>query len=114
MIRRPPRSTLFPYTTLFRSSIITRALGPEAHVDVDTHTLRGRDGDVFLLCSDGLTTMVKEPLIAETLRTAAFLEDAGERLIDAANDAGGRDNITVILVRLEEVAGEIGRRSCRG
>jgi protein phosphatase len=84
-------------------SIITRALGPEGHVDVDTRTWPARDGDVFLLCSDGLTTMVKEGLIADTLRTAPSLRDAGERLIDAANDAGGRDNITVILVRLEDV-----------
>jgi PPM family protein phosphatase len=86
-------------------SIITRALGPEGHVDVDTRTLRARDGDVFLLCSDGLTTMLKEGHIAETLGGAPSLRDAGERLIDAANDAGGRDNITVILVRLEEVDG---------
>ena len=86
-------------------SIITRALGPEGHVDVDTLTLRARDGDVFLLCSDGLTTMLKEAYIAETLGAAPSLRDAGERLIDAANDAGGRDNITVILVRVEEVGG---------
>ena len=84
-------------------SIITRALGPEGHVDVDTRTLRARDGDVFLLCSDGLTTMLKEGHIAETLSGAPSLRDAGERLIDAANDAGGRDNITVILVRLEDL-----------
>ncbi|HEX8085848.1 MAG TPA: Stp1/IreP family PP2C-type Ser/Thr phosphatase [Solirubrobacteraceae bacterium] len=89
-------------------SIITRALGPEEHVDVDTRTLRGRAGDVFLICSDGLTTMIKEALIAETLRSAPSLHDAGERLIEAANDAGGRDNITVILVRLEEVEGGAG------
>ena len=86
-------------------SIITRALGPEGHVDVDTRTLRARDGDVFLLCSDGLTTMLKEGHIAEALGGAPSLRDAGERLIDAANDAGGRDNITVILVRVEDVDG---------
>ena len=86
-------------------SIITRALGPEGHVDVDTRTLRARDGDVFLICSDGLTTMLKEGHIAETLGAAPSLRDAGERLIDAANDAGGRDNITVILVRVEDVDG---------
>ncbi|HEX8205342.1 MAG TPA: Stp1/IreP family PP2C-type Ser/Thr phosphatase [Solirubrobacteraceae bacterium] len=86
-------------------SIITRALGPEGHVDVDTRTLRARDGDVFLICSDGLTTMLKEGHIAETLSGAPTLRDAGERLIDAANDAGGRDNITVILVRVEDVRG---------
>jgi PPM family protein phosphatase len=86
-----------------QSSIITRALGPEPQVEVDTRTWPARDGDVILLCSDGLTTMVKEGLIAETLRTASSLREAGERLIDAANDAGGRDNITVILLRLEDV-----------
>jgi protein phosphatase len=86
-------------------SIITRALGPEGHVEVDTQTLRGRDGDVFLICSDGLTTMLKEAHIAETLRSSPSLRAAGEQLIDAANDAGGRDNITVILVRLEDVDG---------
>ena len=90
-------------------SIITRALGPEAHVDVDTRTLAARDGDVFLLCSDGLTTMLKEGLIGDTLRGAPSLLDAGERLIDAANDAGGRDNITVILVRVEDVEGGAAR-----
>jgi protein phosphatase len=90
-------------------SIITRALGPEGHVDVDTHTWPARDGDVFLLCSDGLTTMLKEGLIADTLRGAPTLHDAGERLIDAANDAGGRDNITVILVRVEDVQGAAAR-----
>jgi PPM family protein phosphatase len=89
-------------------SIITRALGPEGHVDVDTRTLRARDGDVFLLCSDGLTTMLKEGHIAEMVASAPSLRDAGQRLIDAANDAGGRDNITVILVRVEEVGATAG------
>jgi protein phosphatase len=85
-------------------SIITRALGPEADVEVDTHTWPARGGDVLLICSDGLTTMVGEDAIAAELRTARSLEDAGHALVDAANAAGGRDNITVVLVRLEEVA----------
>ncbi len=84
-------------------SIITRALGPEADVEVDTHTRPAHDGDVFLICSDGLTTMIGEDRIAEVLAAARSLEDAGHALIDAANDAGGRDNITVVLFRLEEV-----------
>jgi len=85
-------------------SIITRALGPEADVEVDTHTRPAQDGDVFLICSDGLTTMIGEAQIAELLSGARDLEDAGHALIDAANAAGGRDNITVVLLRLEEVA----------
>jgi PPM family protein phosphatase len=84
-------------------SIITRALGPEAAVEADSHTWPARDGDVYLLCSDGLTSMVSEAQVGEVLAAAASLSDAGRRLIDAANAAGGRDNITVILFRLEEV-----------
>jgi protein phosphatase len=84
-------------------SVITRALGPEGTVEVDTRTFRARAGDVYLLCSDGLTTMLAEEAIAEVLRTHRRLRDAGEALIAAANEAGGRDNITVVLLRLEEV-----------
>jgi PPM family protein phosphatase len=84
-------------------SIITRALGPEPEVEVDTFTQRGRDGDVLLLCSDGLTSMVSEAEVAAILRGAADLRSAGRDLVAAANEAGGRDNITVVLVRLEEV-----------
>jgi PPM family protein phosphatase len=84
-------------------SVITRAVGPEARVEVDTQTSSARHGDVFLICSDGLTTMVPEPQVEELLTSAASLEDAGHALIDAANAAGGRDNITVVLFRLEDV-----------
>ena len=84
-------------------SIITRALGPEPDVVVDTRSWRGVAGDVFLLCSDGLTSMVPEPQVADIVRSARTLPDAGHALIDAANAAGGRDNITVVLFRLEEV-----------
>ncbi|MDX6689099.1 MAG: family protein phosphatase [Solirubrobacteraceae bacterium] len=84
-------------------SVITRALGPEPDVRVDTHSWRGEAGDVYLLCSDGLTSMVSESRVADIVRTAANLQDAGRKLIAAANDAGGRDNITVLLFRLEEV-----------
>ncbi len=84
-------------------SVITRALGPEGAVEVDTRSFRARPGDVYLLCSDGLTTMIGEEQIAATLLAHQRLRDAGEALIAAANHAGGRDNITVVLLRLEEV-----------
>ncbi len=86
-------------------SIITRALGPEETVEVDTRSFRARAGDIYLLCSDGLTSMVPEARLAEVLRlhAGAPLRDIGEALIAEANHAGGRDNITVILLRLEEV-----------
>jgi len=84
-------------------SIITRALGPEPDVLVDTRSWAARDGDVILLCSDGLTSMISETQVADILREATGLEQAGRALIAAANRAGGRDNITVVLFRLEEV-----------
>jgi PPM family protein phosphatase len=84
-------------------SIITRALGPEPDVEIDTSSYRARDGDIYLLCSDGLTTMVSEAQVAQILLQNPRLADAGEALLRAANEAGGRDNITAILFRLEEV-----------
>ncbi|MEA2276120.1 MAG: family protein phosphatase [Solirubrobacteraceae bacterium] len=86
-------------------SIITRALGPEAGVQPDTHTWPARDGDVYLICSDGLTSMVPETRVGELVQSASSLSSAGRALIDAANAAGGRDNITVVLFRLEDVGG---------
>jgi protein phosphatase len=83
-------------------SIITRALGPEREVEVDTMTYRARPGDVYLLCSDGLTTMLREERIEAVLSEAPSLDEAVERLVGEANDAGGRDNITVVAFRLDE------------
>jgi protein phosphatase len=92
-------------------SVITRALGPEGTVEVDTRSFRARSGDVYLLCSDGLTTMLAEERLLALLLANARLRDAGEALIAAANEAGGRDNITVLLLRLEEV--ELGEAAVR-
>jgi protein phosphatase len=84
-------------------SIITRALGPEPDVEVDTWTYPARAGDVVLLCSDGLTSMISEGRVREILAEHDNLDEAADALIRAANDAGGRDNITVVLFRLEEL-----------
>jgi serine/threonine protein phosphatase PrpC len=84
-------------------SIITRALGPEERVRVDTLTVQARPGDIFLLCSDGLTTMVDEDRIAQILVGVTSLDAAVRSLVDEANRAGGRDNITAVAFRLEEV-----------
>jgi protein phosphatase len=87
-------------------SVITRALGPEPSVLVDVEEYGARGGDLFLVCSDGLTSMVHEdklkPLVTGHTGT---LEELGRDLIGAANAAGGRDNITVILFKLEEIDG---------
>jgi protein phosphatase len=86
-------------------SIITRALGPEPEVEVDTFTVAAEDGDVYLICSDGLTSMVAESTVAQIMREASDIASAAERLVAAALDAGGRDNVTVVLFRIEEVGG---------
>ncbi|HKP90520.1 MAG TPA: Stp1/IreP family PP2C-type Ser/Thr phosphatase, partial [Thermoleophilaceae bacterium] len=92
-------------------SIITRALGPEPSVEVETFTDVARPGDVYLICSDGLSGMVSEDDMAAIVGRSRTLTEAAERLVEAANRAGGKDNITVILFRLEsdgedESAGE--------
>lgn len=84
-------------------SVITRAVGSEPDVQVDVQAYQARDGDLFLICSDGLTSMVPEPSLKPLLERAGSLEEAGRELIAAANEAGGRDNITVVLFRLEDV-----------
>jgi protein phosphatase len=81
-------------------SVILRAVGvePQVEVDVDEHALAG--GDVYLLCSDGLSGMVRDEVIEATLALDASLEDQAEMLIELANASGGRDNITAVLFRV--------------
>jgi serine/threonine protein phosphatase PrpC len=82
-------------------SVLLRALGAQAEIEVDAeeHLLLPRD--ILLLCSDGLTRMVTEPEIAGTLQAETDPTKASERLVAIANDSGGADNITVVVVRLE-------------
>jgi PPM family protein phosphatase len=87
-------------------SIITRALGPEPDVEVDTYTVAGKPGDVYLLCSDGLTSMVSDDEVASILRGAADLDEGAQALVRAANQSGGKDNVTVVLFRLEDDGAE--------
>jgi protein phosphatase len=79
-------------------SIITRALGVDATVDVDVYPVELAAGDVLLFCSDGLTGMLQPDLIAAELRREYDPGRAATRLVDAANAAGGEDNITVVVV----------------
>ena len=88
-------------------SVITRALGTDPEVDVDSFTADVEAGDVFLLCSDGLTTMVDEDRIAETIAGSSSLEAATKALVKAANRAGGEDNITVVVFRLADETAEL-------
>jgi protein phosphatase len=81
-------------------SVITRALGTDREVDVDTFTVQAESDDLFLICSDGLTTMVDDEEIRDLVTRARDLEQAGKGLVKAANKAGGEDNITVVLFRV--------------
>jgi len=82
-------------------SVITRALGPEPKVEVDTMTFRAKPGDVYLLCSDGLTTMLADEDLLAIFGRGWDLDRTARRLVKAANDRGGRDNITVVMFRVE-------------
>ena len=86
-------------------SVITRALGTEPDVDVDTFTIQAEPGDLYLLCSDGLTDMVS-PREIQSLLVARTddLDAAARALVDAANAGGGEDNITVVLFQIAGAA----------
>jgi PPM family protein phosphatase len=82
-------------------SVITRAVGTEPDVDVDTFTIEPEEGDLFLICSDGLTDMVDDGTIIEAIeRHRDDLDEAANALVGAANRVGGEDNITVLLVEV--------------
>jgi serine/threonine protein phosphatase PrpC len=85
-------------------SIITRALGPEPEVEVDLQTVPALAGDIFLICSDGLTSMLDDDHIERLLARATSMPNAVRALVDEANRAGGRDNISVIAFKVVDAA----------
>jgi PPM family protein phosphatase len=88
-------------------SVITRALGSDPDVDVDAFSIPAREGDLFMICSDGLTSMVDDDLILRTVeKNRGDLRRAAKALISAANKRGGEDNITVIFFEIGEDVGE--------
>ena len=80
-------------------NLVTRAVGVEDTVLLETHQHDVQPGDLYLLCSDGLSDMLDDGAIGQLLQSVVSLESGCKTLIDAANDAGGKDNISVILVR---------------
>jgi len=88
-------------------SVITRALGTDPDVDVDTFSIETAPGDLFMLCSDGLTSMVEDDVILQTVeKNRDNLQAAAKALIRAANKGGGEDNITVVFFEIGDDAGE--------
>jgi PPM family protein phosphatase len=84
--------------TSLNKNLVTRALGVEDVVLLETHEHRTELGDIYLMCSDGLSDMVTDEGIAAIMRTTDDLETKAKALVDAANAGGGRDNISVLLV----------------
>ena len=83
-------------------NIITRALGTEEYVDADFYEYEASAGEAILICSDGLTEMIDEPEINKIIFEAESARFAAEKLVELANDRGGVDNITVIIMMFKE------------
>lgn len=94
--------------TSVHKNLVTRALGVEDTVLLDANEHRVEIGDLYLMCSDGLSDMMADEQIAEILVGASSLHEKAQQLVAAANDNGGRDNISVLLVRAFE---DTGKRS---
>jgi len=90
-------------------NLVTRAVGVEDTVLLETHQHDVLPGDLYMMCSDGLSDMLDDAGIAHVLQAHDSLETGSRALIDAANDAGGKDNISVILVRASGGAGAPAR-----
>jgi PPM family protein phosphatase len=85
-----------------QKNLITRSIGPHPQVEIDLERGDAREGDIYLLCSDGLTDVVSDENIRAILSdTAKSPQQLGETLVNAANRGGGPDNITVVVVRLQ-------------
>jgi protein phosphatase len=82
-------------------SILLRALGTDEEVEVDANEHPLVDGDAVLLCTDGLTRMVPRPEIASTLITCPSAQAGADRLVALASHHGGKDNVTVVVLRIE-------------
>src|SRR5437867_1394561 len=81
-------------------NLVTRAVGVEDTVLLETHLHEVMPGDVYLMCSDGLSDMLDDPTISQVLQSHEPLDEAAAALVDAANEAGGKDNIAIILARV--------------
>lgn len=88
--------------TSTNKNLVTRALGVEDTVMLEVHEHRVDPGDIYLMCSDGLSDMVSDADIASVISGGVSLEQKARQLIAAANEGGGRDNISVLLIQVEE------------
>ena len=90
--------------TSLNKNLVTRALGVEDNVLLDVSEHRVEPGDIYLMCSDGLSDMVGDQKVAALMLGAGSIEQKARQLVAAANEGGGRDNISVVLVQAEEAS----------
>jgi len=81
-----------------RKNVVLRALGTDENLDIDIMTIMFEEGDVLLICSDGLSNKVSEVELMKVLQKEASLDEKASMLVQSANDSGGEDNITVIIL----------------
>lgn len=92
-----------PYSE--NKNLVTRAVGVELEMQVEIHDFQVEEGDIYLLCSDGLSDMMSNSEITEILSTSSLsLEEACEALVFRANENGGHDNVSVVLIRIQPTA----------
>lgn len=94
-----------------RKNVVLRALGTSETVEPDIQTISWENGDKLLLCSDGLTDKVRDHELADYLKSARDMEELGRQLVDLANERGGEDNVSLILMQ-HETSVEEGEPSC--
>ncbi|MBM7552810.1 Stp1/IreP family PP2C-type Ser/Thr phosphatase [Thalassobacillus pellis] len=90
-----------------RKNVLLKALGTERNVTVDTHSLEWEKGDILLLCSDGLTNKLDDNELYELVKNSQEPENVAEKLVHVANDRGGEDNITLVLVHYDSPGGKV-------
>ena len=100
--------TLEQAATAPNKNLVTRALGVEDAVMLELNEYPVQPGDLYLMCSDGLTDMVDDAEISNILEGSLSLEQKADRLVSVANEHGGRDNITVLLVQVDAVSEKRG------
>jgi len=100
--------TLEQAATAPNKNLVTRALGVEDAVMLELNEFQVQPGDLYLMCSDGLTDMVDDAEISNILEGSSSMEQKADRLVSVANEHGGRDNITVLLVQVDAIAEKRG------
>lgn len=100
--------TLEQAATAPNKNLVTRALGVEDAVMLELNEYQVQPGDLYLMCSDGLTDMVDDAEISNILEGSSSMEQKADRLVSVANEHGGRDNITVLLVQVDAVSEKRG------